>query len=165
MSNPAFATGKETLSLARGLTTKLIEGLTEAQFVHRPDGTCNHMLWNLGHIAWTDAYFTKSVGGRSTGWPETWDALFGMGSTCQSSAKEYPSVAEVKGQLNRQREELFKWFGSLSAAELAKPLPQELQVFGSTVGQLMQSLAWHEGMHAGQMTACRRGQGLGAAIG
>jgi hypothetical protein len=165
MSNPVFNAGKENLALARGVTSKLIDGLTDAQLMHRPDGKCNHMLWNLGHIACTDAYFTKAIGGRDTGWPEAWDALFGMGSTCQSSAKEYPSVAEIKAQLTKQRDEMLSWFGSMSAAELAKPLPQELQMFGSTVGQLMHSLAWHEGMHAGQMTSCRRGQGLGAAMG
>jgi hypothetical protein len=44
-------------------------------------------------------------------------------------------------------------------------LPKDYEMFAANYCGLASSLAWHEGMHAGQLTMLRRDIGLGPKFG
>lgn len=165
MGHAIFDSGKFSLELARRVTQKMTADLTDAQLLFRPNGVGNHALWNLGHLAWTDAFFTHELSGVDPGYPKEWAAIFGMKSECSADPKAYPPARLVRDEFTRQREKLLAYFAGLSGDQLAEALPPNLAPFGATKGQLMQSLAWHEGLHSGQIAACRRAQGLPPALG
>ena len=92
--------------------------------------------------------------------PKRWVELFRSGSVPQGDASAYPDYEELLGQMSAQREELTAWFGSMGAEQLARPLPEDLRSFAESYGVLMSTLAWHEGVHAGQLTVIRKDLGL-----
>ena len=44
--------------------------------------------------------------------------------------------------------------------QLISPVPEEWNSFGANYGILMGTLAWHEGLHAGQLTVIRKSLGI-----
>ena len=120
----------------------------------------NHALWVLGHLACTDNYFLTSLGQREAVIEESWNKLFGMGANPIADPTAYPSLGEIKAGLQRTRDALIDWLGSLDEQQLAAPLPDELLGFAPTFAAVAGSIAWHEGFHAGQLSAIRRSLGL-----
>ncbi len=160
MSNLVLENGIAALSFARHWTLELLSDFPQDKLTHQPCAAGNHALWIAGHIAYADDLFASKVGNKPARFSESWVKLFGMGSIPQADAGAYPSMSEVTNALADNREGLLAWFGSMSAEELAKPLPDDFKTFAATFGQFMTSIAWHEGLHAGQLTVVRKSLGL-----
>jgi hypothetical protein len=148
------------LGFARKATLRLLEDIPESQWLHPAAPGLNHTAWIIGHIAWADSLFARKLGGRPATVPENWHERFGTGSTPRSDRSAYPSADELRTTFGRTREELMRWLRSLSADELLKPLPEAYRGFASCPGTLGVSLAWHEGLHSGQLAVIRRTLGL-----
>lgn len=165
MSNPVLERGTAALNFARQALLEFLEDIPEDKLTHQPCVAGNHALWIAGHLAWADDYFMTHVGDKPARCPESLGKLFGMGSTPQSDAATYPSLNEIKNSLADNREALLAWFGSMSADDLNKPLPSDYQSFAADFGMMMTSIAWHEGMHLGQLTVVRKSLGMAPKIG
>ena len=159
-----FESGKATLELARRCTLKLADGIPPDSLCHQPVAKTNHALWVLGHLAWTDNLFLTTLAKREPVVDESWNKLFGMGSEPTGDPQAYPTLDEVKGRLEAAREALIDWFQSLDEQQLKSPLPDGMKAFASDYAGMMNSLAWHEGLHAGQLSAVRRSLGLPRAL-
>lgn len=165
MSNPVFESGIAALKFARQTTLGLLEGVPEDKLAHQPCVGANHALWIVGHLGCADLMFLTRVGNKSIESPENWAKLFGMGSVPLPDASAYPPLGKLKEALADNREALLGWFASMSAEELAKPLSDDFKSFASNHGMLMTSLAFHEGLHAGQLTVVRKSLGIAPMIG
>lgn len=163
--NQTIEAGIATLKFSRGATIKLLESIPPDARVLCPVKGANHATWIAGHIALTDNYFFKTVGGQPGALPESWESLFGMGSKCESSSDAYPAWDEIIAAMHERRTTLIDWFGAMSADELAEPLTDDLQEFAPNRAALMPAIAWHEGFHAGQLTAVRRSLGMESMFG
>ena len=51
------------------------------------------------------------------------------------------------------------------AAAIAQPLPDDIKGFAANHATLMTTLAWHEGLHAGQLTIVRKSLGIAPKFG
>lgn len=160
MSSQLLKQGLAGLEFARSATLGFLEDIPGDRLTHQPAPGCNHALWIMGHLASTDDYFLSSLAKKPSGIPEEWSKLFGMGSKPVADAKAYPPVAEVRSKLSGRREDLIAWLKSMSEDQLLSPLPEELRRFAPNYAGLCVSLAWHEGLHAGQLTVIRRSLGL-----
>jgi hypothetical protein len=165
MGSALLETGLAALAFSRKVTLGLFEDIPDNKICHQPFAGANHPLWTLGHLACTDEYFLKEVGGRPYNRFENWSKLFFMGSKPTANPKDYPPVAEVKAALDKNRQELIGWFKSMSDAELGKPFEGDMAQFAANRGILMSTIAWHEGLHAGQMSAVRKSLGLAPKFG
>lgn len=165
MATHILETGLATLAFARKATLGLLDGLTDDQWLHQPFAGANHAMWIAGHIACSDEYFTNKVGGRPFNKFEAWQDKFFMNSKPTAEAKAYPPVTEVREALANNREQLISWFQTMDAAKLAAPLPDDLKDFAPTHGALIGTIAWHEGLHAGQLTVVRKSLGLSPVFG
>ena len=165
MSNPVFESGIAALNFARQTTLGLLEGVPQDKLTHQPCVGGNHALWIVGHLGYTDLMFLTRVGNKSIESSEGWIKLFGMGSVPKPDASAYPALGKLKEALADNRETLLAWFASMSAEELAKPLSDDFKSFASNHGMLMTSLAFHEGLHAGQLTVVRKSLGIAPMIG
>lgn len=165
MSMRAIDATLATLEFSRGATLGFLEDIPEDKWCHQPIPGANHAAWIAGHIASTDNYFLTSLAGQASSVPAEWDDLFGMGSTPKNDPSVYPSPAELRDQLQTRRDGLTAWLKSLSDAQLAKPLEGDLARFAPNYAALAGSIAWHEGMHAGQLTLVRKSLGIGPKFG
>lgn len=165
MASPIVSCGLKALAFARRITVRLLEDIPEDKLCYQPVAGGNHALWIVGHLAASDNYYLSGLAGRRTGFPAQWRELFGMGSLPQPDPSHYPTLAEVQAQLSQLREELAAYFGSLSNEQLAQPLPGEFATFAPDFGTLASTIAWHEGLHTGQLTIIRKALGLKPAFG
>jgi uncharacterized damage-inducible protein DinB len=160
MSNLVLENGTATLNFARQFTLELLSDFPQDKLTHQPCAAGNHAMWIAGHIAYADDMFMSKLGNKPARLGDHWVTLFGMGSTPQPDAGLYPSLGEVTNALADTREGLLAWFGSMSAEELGNPLPEDFKPFAPNYGMLMVSMAWHEGLHTGQLTVVRKSLGL-----
>ena len=165
MSNPVFESGIAALNFARQTTLGLLESIPQDKLTHQPCVGANHALWIVGHLGYADLMFLTHVGNKLIEPPQNWAELFGMGSVPKPDASAYPALGKLKEALADNRETLLGWFASMSAEELAKPLPDDFKSFAGNHGMLMTSLAFHEGLHAGQLTVIRKSLGIAPMMG
>ncbi len=156
---------KAVLEFARSITLKMVDDIPAEKICTIPlDGT-NHALWVLGHLAVTDNWFAGTLADRESVIDESWEPLFGMKSEPSADASTYPPLAEIKAGLERARQSLLSGFESLNEQQLQAPVPEALEGFAPNVGGAAFTLAWHEGFHAGQLSAVRRSLGLPLTMG
>ncbi len=156
--------GKSTLDLARRSTLKLIDGIPPEKLCHRPVPGANHAAWVMGHLASADNYFATTLGERESVLDKSWDELFGMGSEVKDDPSAYPSLDDLKAGLERARQALIETFKSMDEQKLQSPTPEDWRNFAPTYAAVMPSVAFHEGFHAGQLSAVRRSLGLPSAL-
>lgn len=158
------ANGLSALGFSRKCITGMLEGIpVDKRTFHPADG--NHVIWVLGHLAWSDDYFMNELAGAERKCPESWNGLFGMGSEPTNDADAYPSYDEILGHFHDRREALIDWFTSVDDSRLNEPLKEDWKSFAENLGGLMNSIAIHEGMHTGQIMDVRRALKLPRVIG
>lgn len=160
MAPNALDNGLAALTFARQATLGFLEDFPKDKLCHQLTPGGNHASWIVGHLANTDNEFLVNLGGKNSKCPETWGKLFGMGSKPVGDAGAYPSFDDLRQAVHERREELTAWFNSMTDDQLAAPLPQDYEMFAPNFCGLASSLAWHEGLHAGQLTMIRRDIGL-----
>ena len=67
--------------------------------------------------------------------------------------------------MERSRKALYDWIESLDEEQLMTPLPGDWSRFAPNNVGVLAALAWHEGLHAGQLSAVRRELGLPSSMG
>lgn len=165
MSHQLVDSGVAVLDFARSNTLSFLADVPEDKWCHQAIAGANHALWVVGHLAVVDDYFISSFGGQDSRLPEAWGELFGMGSTPSSDASAYPRPAEIRDALGSRRADLIAWFESLSDDKLVAPLSGDWEKFAPNTVGLAFSIAWHEGLHAGQLTVVRKSLGLAPKLG
>jgi hypothetical protein len=65
----------------------------------------------------------------------------------------------VLAYMNERRQALLDVLDSLDEADLEKPLPKGTPDFLPDVGSVFEMAVWHEGLHSGQLSVCRRSLG------
>jgi uncharacterized damage-inducible protein DinB len=160
----AFETGKAAVDLSRRCTLKMVEGIPPDKLCHQPVPGANHALWVLGHLACTDDYFATSLGGRASMLDDAWNEMFGMGSKPKDDPSAYPSLEAVLDRLEKTRQAMLETFEEMDEEKLQEPTPEAWRPFAPTYAATLASIAFHEGFHAGQISAVRRSLGLGAAL-
>jgi hypothetical protein len=163
-SSTLFDTGKAAMDLARRCTLKMVDGIPPDKLCHQPVPGANHALWVLGHLACSDDYFATSLGGRDSVIDPKWQELFGMGSKPVADPGVYPSPEEIMAGLEKARQSMLETFREMGEQKLTSATPDDWQAFAPTYAAVMGSIAFHEGFHAGQLSAVRRSLGLGAAL-
>ncbi len=157
--DPLAEQGLTALKFAREVLLKMLDSVAD-RCTAQPIRDCNHALWVAGHIADTDDFFWRTLTGKPSGLPAGWKEKFGGGSTPVDDPKAYPPLAEVKRVLADRREALVAYFRSLDGKTLQSPSPEKVKFFGPTYAALPGSIAWHEGLHTGQITMVRKGLGM-----
>ena len=165
MSNKLVEGGLTVMAFSRKALLGMLEDVPEEQWAHQPIPHANHAAWITGHLAHTDNFFLTAVAGRTTKIPGEWDELFGMGSVPTPELKRYPAPADLRDFLGSLRADLVAWFQSLDERTAQAPLPEELRMFAPSKGALANSIAWHEGMHTGQLTVVRKSLGIAPKFG
>jgi uncharacterized damage-inducible protein DinB len=148
----------EVLRFARKELNKYASTIPDEQATAQPPGLPNHALWTYGHLATTSAWVLSLLTGEKGAVPESYEKMFGMGSTPSADASQYPPLAEVKGYYEQTHQKTLDAASKMNDADLAKPI--EAGGFAKDKADLLVKIAWHEGWHLGQVCDTRRGLGL-----
>jgi len=165
MSNELLETGLAALAFARKATLGMIDTVPDDKLLHQPCPGANHAMWTIGHLACTDEHFMNKVFGRPFNKFEAWQDKFFMNSKPTENLADYPPITEVKEALANNREQLISCFKALDPAKLTSPLPGDLKDFAPSHAALISIIAWHEGMHAGQLAVIRKSLSLAPVFG
>ncbi len=160
MSNPLLENGLAAMARSRRVSSKILENIPDDKYLYQPFPDTNHAMWTMGHLACADEFFLNKLGGKPFKKFEQWNKIFFKNSKPSPKASDYPPLAEVKEAFATNRENLVAWFKSLNEAALLKPLPEEIKGFALHHADAMNALAWHEGLHTGQLTVVRKSLGL-----
>ncbi len=155
---------ESAVELSRRSTLKMVADIPNEKFCEQPVPGANHARWVLGHLANTDNWFASTFGKRESVIDESWGKMFGMKTNPVSDPSGYPSVEDVKAALERARLSLIEALKSMDEQQVLAPLTEGMETFAPNLAGAMSTLAWHEGLHAGQLSALRRSLGLPFAL-
>jgi hypothetical protein len=160
---------------SRDLLGRFLEGFSDANRTKQAENLPGHVAWILGHCALTMHRVAEDCDGRAL--PER-DFVTGDGhaggserfdteSICFDSApvddpQRYPSMARCRAIFEAACQRLASAVRDASPGALEKMVPW---VVGEIpFWKLVQRIAFHNGVHAGQIIDLRRGLGLDRVI-
>jgi uncharacterized damage-inducible protein DinB len=153
-----------SLKLARRLTSAMLSDFnTLNDWVYQAHPQANHALWIIGHLGMADNAFITKFRPKLGDEPSGWKDKFWFGSQPIADVKHYPPIDEVLEFFDGRREVLLEVLTDLSMEELSEPAPPaeaQSPIAGApNIGQVFFFIAYHEGMHSGQLSIARRGLG------
>ena len=146
------------------MTTSLLEDFgPKSDWLQQSHPGTNHALWITGHLALADNLFASKFRPEVDHKPDGWEELFWFGSQVTGETDRYPEPEAVRQYFDGRREILISVLKELSLAELSQPPPPahaRSPIAGApNIGQAFFFIAYHEGMHSGQLSVIRRGLG------
>jgi uncharacterized damage-inducible protein DinB len=148
------------LTKSRGFLEKLlVDFKTPQDWTHQVHPKANHALWVVGHLATVDNFFLNVLAPEKGKDLPGYNEKFGMGSQPSANASDYPSIDEVQQIFQERRAALLGVLESFSDEQLTEKMPPGSPDFLSDKASGFEMAAWHEGMHAGQVTVARRSLG------
>jgi hypothetical protein len=151
----------ETLNFAHGILNKALDGFEGDKAMAQAHPTGNHALWTMGHLATTYWWLTTLIDpSKAHALPESYNALFGMGSKCSTEKAKYPPASEVKATYNKSFDALAGAINAIPENDLWSKCASDSHGFASSKIDVAYKAAWHDGWHIGQVTDCRRVQGM-----
>lgn len=156
MSSRELEVGLGSLSFARHMLLRFLDGTPEDLWFHIAVPGGNHAAWIAGHVAWEDDDCLKAlIEGRGSKLPRPWHDRFAQGSQPMPDSHAYLDIAEIRANLTTLREELIGFFAA-SAERLTDLVPEEVHGFAKDLSALMPAIACHEMLHVGQLTVIRK---------
>ncbi len=148
------------LNLVRGISEGLLAVFrTPEQWTHQVHPHANHALWFAGHVGTVDNFMIARLDAAKVAERTGYRERFGMGSRPTANPADYPPPEEVLQFMRERREVLLDILRELSEEELQKPAPPGTPEFMRDVASIFEAAAWHEALHAGQVTIARRSLG------
>jgi hypothetical protein len=153
-----------TITLTRNATLKLVADLTDDQMTLQPAPKTNHPAWVLGHLLLSEGTCLTLLGGTAPALEVNWKEIYGSGSTPVADKSRYKSKKFYLDHLAALRAQIIERLKTIRPEDLAKPHPDPArrERFPTVGHTIFMYGTWHEGYHAGQLSAWRRVQGLPA---
>ncbi len=135
---------------------KSLENLTEDEVQRSPTGILSPIIWQVGHLAWTESFYAGRAD-RPGSAPESYQQLFTSGT---GGKGDYPVLTEVSAAFEKAQETLTALARS---ADLAHPLEGRNY---SNVGELLLFASAHREYHRGKIATLRAllGKPLGSPV-
>lgn len=154
----------QSLKVARRLTTSFLADFnTLHDWFYQAHDQANHALWIVGHLGMADNAFASKFRPKLGDDREGWREKFWFGSEPQTDPKYYPPIDEVLDYFEVRRQVLLQVLGELTMPELLAPAPPPEAASplagAPNIGHVFFFIAYHEGMHSGQLSVARRGLG------
>lgn len=133
-----------------------LKDLSDADLMVRPGPGCNHLAWQLGHLINSEQGLLNAIIPNSgLTMPEGFADKHGKNQTGNNDPKCFCTKEEYISLYKKSRENMKAAIGKLSDADFDKPSPKGWEMF-PTVGVMVNLIASHAMMHAGQFAVVRR---------
>ena len=145
--------------MIRQMTLNEMNNVNEALADHMPKGFHNNIRWNLGHIYNAAGGLLSTFTGEENKVPESYPALFERGTKPADWQGDIPSLSELRTRLKEQIDELeFAYEKRLNDALISPCDLGGVQL--TTIGELLDFISFHEGLHIGTIKGLKRSLGL-----
>jgi len=137
------------LDTSHKMVKRMLGGVDEDEARRTPSGGLAPIVWQVGHLALTDASFAKMASGAAVpGVPENYGDLFKGGSDGKG---DFPSLSQVLEVFETAHQAVAR-----AAAEVNLEEPRESR-FGlfRNVGELFLFQIYHRGYHVGKIMSLR----------
>lgn len=144
----------DLLGRTRRRMLELVDGLSTEQLLHVPAGFHNNLLWQLGHVAVAAQALCYERSGLPPRLPVWFKPLFGKGSSpAQWTGRIDPD--EVRAWMLESLDMLRRDFEAHAFTEYT---PYETSTGSriTRIGEALDYVLWHEGVHLGNMMALRK---------
>jgi hypothetical protein len=147
-----------SLTASQNMLMRYTEDLTPPEYLHRPTPAANCAAWLLGHLAMTDRRLLSNTLKVSDlpPLPEGFDKRFSRDEGCPQ-AGDFGDVTILRDIFRQHRERLIAEARRLTDSA-DEPLPKGHPMF-KTPREMVNFMALHTAMHAGQITIIRRSLG------
>jgi hypothetical protein len=150
------------LDHARRQTLSLAAEIAPEQMTRQSVAGERHPAWILGHLLLSDTYLLFLLKARDLS--ADFSQLlkkYGPEAPPASQPERYDPRDKLVARLNETNAIRIERVGGMTAEELSRPTPDPvLARTQPSIGQHIQSLVFHEGYHAGQLSAWRKARGL-----
>ncbi|MEX2015413.1 MAG: DinB family protein [Candidatus Hydrogenedentales bacterium] len=149
----------KTARAGRGYFLQQIQGINEDQLLLTPPEAGHNILWNLGHIVYSNAALLYEPCALNSPVPAHYEALF-KGGTSPSDWSETPNVRECLELFASGPETLIR---DGQAGKFANYTPRQLAP-GYVIENAEEAFlfnAFHEGIHLGMVMELRKFIGAG----
>ncbi|MEM1446104.1 MAG: DinB family protein [Planctomycetota bacterium] len=177
-----MSTGSMIAAAGRiGFTTaqQMLTDIKPERFARLPMGEVgavptNHPAWVYGHLGLYGNYVLTLLGDQAgtdaVAAPDEWNPLFGMGSACQDDPEGtiYPAMNAIVEQFDRCHTatlEALEKTTDPAVFETVNPNEQMRDRFPTVGAAATFMITTHLALHVGQVSAWRRMEGLGSALG
>jgi len=143
------------LEFARNYTLGHLEKVEAAAWDDQPEGFNNTIRWNAGHIYSSMEYFITLVCPEYTARHPEWGTFFGTGTRPGEWNGNPPSQEELLEALKEQPGRIRAALEGKLDVPAAKPITIGALSM-ETVGETVEFIVWHEGLHAGVIDALSR---------
>ena len=156
---------KQNILYSLNQSRRMMDGLVDSlanqdDWMYQAHPKANHPLWIVGHIGLADNSFLSRLAPEKDNQPEGWTELFWFGSEVSPDSAKYPPPEEVVAYFRERRKELLKAIEGLNDDFLLSPTPEEGMFSDApNMAQMLFFIAYHEGVHTGQLTVAHRGLG------
>ncbi len=137
---------KKQLEYTAAWLGQALADLSEEDGAARPQGLAP-IVWQVGHVAYYDAWLVREVAGGELLVPAEYGQLFRQGSTGEGPL---PALAEVRAEFQRAHQGLVHL---AETADLNQPADGGIEY--STVGGALSFMNMHRGYHIGKVFTLR----------
>lgn len=148
----------KVLKTMQAYADTLLSDLKPVEMCLQPTPGGNHAAWIVGHLAVAADTHSQYAGAARR--LESWDPLFGMGSSPTSLPEDYPSKNDLIGGWHQANERIATAAQGADPALLGRPTQGPLAATLPTVADFLAfSMTGHTATHLGQLSAWRRAIG------
>jgi hypothetical protein len=123
----------------------------------RPVPSANHALWQLGHLAVTEAWMLEHLTGNDAVPPPAhWQGKFKKDQAKNDDPEFFPKKGEILAYFDKVRAATADWVRASTPAALEKGTGDAIKAFAPTAGHLILMFPVHAAMHIGQFQVIRR---------
>ena len=160
--SPRLAVASSSFNLNASFLKQGLAGMSDADWVTRPNGHCNHIQWIVGHLAFSRSMVLARLGDT---WSKPWMHLYPRGAKCVDSS-EAPTPTAM---LEAWEESCGRLNAALEAApedllDTPAPKPGPPSADGLLCGTV-NFMALHETYHVGQAAFVRSWLGKPGVMG
>jgi len=155
---------KRMFSISEMLLNMNLDGITHEDALVQPAPKGNCMNWVVGHILASREHLFQILS-LDPFWSEPEKSLYGRGSSPIRNSEGAVHLDKLNELFKLSQKQLQDRLGSMTAEDLATPLPEPHEILGRTVGDAADFLQWHESYHQGQIGTLRGLAGKDGAMG
>lgn len=151
---------RKTLVQTRQFTLELLSTFQKPEeWVFQVHPHANHAMWFIGHVSTSDNFFIRMLDATQVRDKPEFTDKFGTGSEPAGDVAAYPPADEVLAYMAERRAKLLELLDRMSEDDLRTKTPPGTPPFLQDFAAVFNMAAWHESMHAGQLTVARRALG------
>lgn len=148
----------KTFRITRFHMMRELEGLTDEQMLHIPEGRDDNILWNVGHLLCSLSRLTYVFSGHPLPIPEGYLALFGK-DTSARDWKQNPDIQAVVDRFTELPDQIEHDYreGIFAAYKSLQIVPD------NDIASVEEAIAFHcfhEGLHIGKVLTLKEAMGL-----